>query len=96
MAPRGRDESDDWRRHLGNVQKSYSGKSRSYILQEHKLDVKGKRVNLNIWVRRLLVAKALRYSVLTVHRCQDTAGDERLRALTSSYYRGTQGIILGA
>jgi len=40
---------------------------------EHKLDVKGKRVNLNIW---------------------DTAGDERLRAITSSYYRGTQGIIL--
>jgi Ras-related protein Rab-18 len=40
---------------------------------EHKLEVKGKRVNLNIW---------------------DTAGDERLRALTSSYYRGTQGIIL--
>jgi len=24
----------------------------------------------------------------------DTAGDERLRALTTSYYRGTQGIIL--
>lgn len=41
----------------------------SYILQEHKLDVKGKRVNLNIWVRRLLVAKALRCSVLTVRRC---------------------------
>ncbi|KAH8988962.1 ras-domain-containing protein [Lactarius hatsudake] len=40
---------------------------------EHKLDVKGKRVNLNIW---------------------DTAGDERLRAITSSYYHGTQGIIL--
>ncbi|KAI0300608.1 ras family-domain-containing protein [Multifurca ochricompacta] len=40
---------------------------------EHKLDVKGKRVILNIW---------------------DTAGDERLRAITSSYYRGTQGIIL--
>ncbi|KAH9994319.1 P-loop containing nucleoside triphosphate hydrolase protein [Russula compacta] len=39
----------------------------------HKLDVKGKRVLLNIW---------------------DTAGDERLRAITSSYYRGTQGIIL--
>jgi len=30
-----------------------------------------------------------------VHRCQDTAGDVRLRAITSSYYRGTQGIILG-
>jgi hypothetical protein len=43
-----------------------SAKSRSYILQEHKLDVKGKRVNLNIWVRRLLVEKALRYNVLTV------------------------------
>ncbi|KAH9975037.1 P-loop containing nucleoside triphosphate hydrolase protein [Lactifluus volemus] len=39
----------------------------------HKLDVKGKRVLLNIW---------------------DTAGDERLRAITSSYYRGTQGIII--
>ncbi|KAN0133443.1 ras-related protein rab-18 [Lactarius tabidus] len=39
----------------------------------HKLDVKGKRVNLNIW---------------------DTAGDERLRALTTSYYRGSQAIIL--
>jgi len=39
----------------------------------HKLDVKGKRVVLNIW---------------------DTAGDARLRALTSSYYRGTQGIFL--
>jgi len=39
----------------------------------HKLDLKGKRVVLNIW---------------------DTAGDERLRAITSSYYRGTQGIIL--
>ncbi|KAF8273953.1 ras family-domain-containing protein [Lactarius quietus] len=40
---------------------------------DHKLDVKGKRVNLNIW---------------------DTAGDERLRALTTSYYRGSQAIIL--
>ncbi|KAH9957033.1 P-loop containing nucleoside triphosphate hydrolase protein [Russula dissimulans] len=40
-----------------------------------------------------------------VHKCDikgkrvvlniwDTAGDERLRALTTSYYRGTQGIIL--
>ncbi|KAI0248554.1 small GTPase superfamily, partial [Lactifluus subvellereus] len=39
----------------------------------HKLDVKGRKVVLNIW---------------------DTAGDERLRAITSSYYRGTQGIII--
>ena len=26
----------------------------------------------------------------------DTAGQERFRTLTSSYYRGTQGIIFGA
>ncbi|KAH9051649.1 P-loop containing nucleoside triphosphate hydrolase protein [Lactarius deliciosus] len=40
----------------------------------HKLDVKGRRVNLTVW---------------------DTPGVERFRALTSSYYRGTQGILLG-
>ncbi|KAI0262114.1 ras family-domain-containing protein [Gloeopeniophorella convolvens] len=39
----------------------------------HKLDVKGKKVNLSIW---------------------DTAGQERFRAIISSYYRGTQGILL--
>ncbi|KAI0260389.1 small GTPase superfamily [Gloeopeniophorella convolvens] len=39
----------------------------------HKLDVKGKHVNLSIW---------------------DTAGEERFRAITSSYYRGTQAVIL--
>lgn len=27
---------------------------------------------------------------------QDTAGQERFRTITSSYYRGAQGIILGA
>lgn len=27
---------------------------------------------------------------------QDTAGQERFRTLTSSYYRGAQGVILGA
>ena len=26
---------------------------------------------------------------------QDTPGEERFRAITSSYYRGTQGILLG-
>lgn len=26
---------------------------------------------------------------------QDTAGQERFRTITSSYYRGAQGIILG-
>ncbi|KAI0300633.1 small GTPase superfamily [Multifurca ochricompacta] len=39
----------------------------------HKLNVRGKRVNLTVW---------------------DTAGQERFRAITSSYYRGTQGILL--
>ena len=70
--------------------------SRSCIPQDHKLEVHGRRMNLNIWVRGFIVEKALRYSVLTVHQFQDTAGDERLRSLTTSYYRGTQGIILGA
>ena len=27
---------------------------------------------------------------------QDTAGQERFRTITSSYYRGAQGVILGA
>jgi len=39
----------------------------------HKLDVKGKHVNLNIW---------------------DTAGEARFRAITSSYYRGAQAVII--
>ncbi|KAF8273943.1 P-loop containing nucleoside triphosphate hydrolase protein [Lactarius quietus] len=39
----------------------------------HKLDVKGRRVNLTVW---------------------DTPGVKRFRALTSSYYYGTQGILL--
>jgi Ras-related protein Rab-18 len=34
-----------------------SRKSSLYFLQEHKLDVHGKRVNLNIWVRKLSVEK---------------------------------------
>jgi Ras-related protein Rab-18 len=38
-----------------------------------KMEVKGKRVKLNIW---------------------DTAGQERFRTITSSYYRGAQGVIL--
>ncbi|KAI9447204.1 small GTPase superfamily [Lactarius psammicola] len=39
----------------------------------HKLEVKGKHVNLSIW---------------------DTSGEERFRTIVSSYYRGTQAIIL--
>jgi len=32
---------------------------------------------------------------LTLTHVQDTAGQERFRTITSSYYRGAQGIILG-
>jgi len=39
----------------------------------HKLEVKGKHVNLSIW---------------------DTPGEESFRTMVSSYYRGTQAIIL--
>lgn len=34
-------------------------------------------------------------SVSLTNYLQDTAGQERFRSLTSSYYRGAQGIILG-
>jgi GTPase SAR1 family protein len=33
---------------------------------------------------------------ITMSVLQDTAGQERFRTITSSYYRGAQGIILGA
>ncbi|KAG6860893.1 hypothetical protein C0995_006332 [Termitomyces sp. Mi166 len=45
----------------------------------HKMDVKGKKVKLSIWI---------------LSGYQDTAGQERFRTITSSYYRGAQGIIL--
>ena len=35
-----------------------------------------------------------RYELILTH-LQDTAGQERFRTITSSYYRGAQGIILG-
>lgn len=34
--------------------------------------------------------------LLALTLMQDTAGQERFRTITSSYYRGAQGIILGA
>lgn len=33
--------------------------------------------------------------ILINNKKQDTAGQERFRTLTSSYYRGAQGVILG-
>jgi Ras-related protein Rab-18 len=58
------------------------------------MDVKGKKVKLSIWVRTphfflFFFLRALRWDI------QDTAGQERFRTITSSYYRGAQGIILG-
>ena len=77
--------------------------ARSHLListQVHKLDVKGKKVVLNIWVSELSQALPgldinASHWLTMISYIKDTAGDERLRALTSSYYRGTQGIILG-
>lgn len=37
----------------------------------------------------------LRRCVYRIACCRDTAGQERFRTLTSSYYRGAQGIIFG-
>ena len=61
------------------------------------MEVKGKKVKLSIWVR---IPASLRYDHM-VHSTdalvcpQDTAGQERFRTITSSYYRGAQGVILG-
>jgi Ras-related protein Rab-18 len=65
--------------------------------QVHKMEVKGKKVKLSIWVR---IPASLPCGCM-VHRTeafvylQDTAGQERFRTITSSYYRGAQGVILG-
>jgi Ras-related protein Rab-18 len=64
----------------------------SILFQVHKMEVKGRKVKLSIWVSRPF------YSI-TMHDSEaiskDTAGQERFRTITSSYYRGAQGIILG-
>lgn len=57
------------------------------------MEINGKKVKLSIWVRSnpsdLLVVEA------DCSFSKDTAGQERFRTITSSYYRGAQGIILG-
>ena len=55
------------------------------------MEVKGKKVKLSIWVSRYgpEINQGLSWMV------KDTAGQERFRTITSSYYRGAQGIILG-
>ena len=61
-----------------------------------------KRLKLTVWdtgARRAL--RRMHPSALTTRaargrRCTEPAGQERFRTLTSSYYRGAQGIIFGA
>jgi hypothetical protein len=62
------------------------------------MEVKGRKVKLSIWVRicppkNQQINIHLFCSNPSSH--QDTAGQERFRTITSSYYRGAQGIILG-
>lgn len=56
------------------------------------MEVKGKKIKLSIWVNHPSYT-------ITIHESEviskDTAGQERFRTITSSYYRGAQGIILG-
>jgi hypothetical protein len=56
-----------------------------------------KRINLTIWDTGnagFPLANNTRTGLIPVVSSQ-TAGQEKFRSLTSSYYRGTQGIILG-
>lgn len=50
------------------------------------IELDGRRYKLSIWVSGDVDGPA---------HAQDTAGQERFRTLTSSYYRGAQGVILG-
>lgn len=66
------------------------------------MDIKGKKVKLSIWVRLKqpyevvsILTICAAHVILPFHVIQDTAGQERFRTITSSYYRGAQGIILG-
>jgi len=64
------------------------------------MEVNGRKVKLSIWVRHSLLSFLCKSVQLWVNDVcdvvlQDTAGQERFRTITSSYYRGAQGIILG-
>ena len=59
------------------------------------MEVKGKKVRLNIWVQVFYIAALWPVALRFLMCPQDTAGAERFRALASSHYRGAQGVILG-
>ena len=52
------------------------------------IELKGQKYKLSIWVSCVI------YRMVKLTSPQDTAGQERFRTLTSSYYRGAQGVIL--
>ena len=55
----------------------------------------GNTVKLAIWVWFYCNNYASLFQITEYKRClQDTAGQERFRTLTPSYYRGAQGVIL--
>ena len=63
------------------------------------MEVGGKNVLLSVWVRVTGTPSTPgSFPVeleLVFNDTQDTAGQERYRTITSSYYRGAQGVILG-
>ena len=60
------------------------------------MEVKGKKVKLSIWVRASTsFYRRMGHRTEATGYLQDTAGQERFRTITSSYYRGAQGVILG-
>ena len=70
------------------------------------IEMNGRRYKLSIWVGNYPLSEALwpytRASAplptptMDGDDLQDTAGQERFRTLTSSYYRGAQAVLLGA
>lgn len=64
------------------------------------VEVDGQRYKLSIWVSRVMRScgrMSYEDTCISQHRltAQDTAGQERFRTLTSSYYRGAQAVVLG-
>ncbi len=59
------------------------------------MDFGDKKINLTIWDTGRTEIEALILNIFGLTLSLRLAGQEKFRSLTSSYYRGTQGIILG-
>jgi len=59
------------------------------------MDFGDKKINLTIWDTGRTEIEALTLNIFELTISLRLAGQEKFRSLTSSYYRGTQGIILG-